>query len=217
LTTTAALVTTGRSIGVIGAGVMGQTLIRGLIDAGLAKPAQIWATAKSEDTCERVMKDLGIRASQQYRDELATTGLILLLLFACFAWSFYSVPGKTIILRYGTLPITAMSLLIGTLPMLVLASPATIATLHAMTPRQWAELLFLAFVSSFIAMIGWTYATARLPAATVGAMLYVIPVIALMAGALFLGETVTLTTILGGLLILGGVALAQFGPRYLSR
>jgi len=142
---------------------------------------------------------------------------ILLLLFACFAWSFYSVPGKTIILRYGTLPITAMSLLIGTLPMLVLASPATIATLHAMTPRQWAELLFLAFVSSFIAMIGWTYATARLPAATVGAMLYVIPVIALMAGALFLGETVTLTTILGGLLILGGVALAQFGPRYLSR
>jgi pyrroline-5-carboxylate reductase len=78
LTTTGSLVTTGRSIGVIGAGVMGQTLIRGLIDAGLAKPAHIWATAKSEETCERVMKDLGIRASQQYRDELATTGLILL-------------------------------------------------------------------------------------------------------------------------------------------
>ncbi len=149
----------------------------------------------------------GDRASQPYLSG------ILLLLFACFAWSFYSVPGKVIIQRYGTMSITAMSLLIGTLPMLLLASPATIDTLHAMTAQQWLEMLFLAFVSSFIAMIAWTYATARLPAATVGASLYVIPVIAVFAGALFLGEAVTLTTLLGGLLILGGVAIAQFGPR----
>jgi drug/metabolite transporter (DMT)-like permease len=143
------------------------------------------------------------------------TGIVLLL-FACFAWSFYSVPGKVIIQRYGTLSITAMSLLIATLPMLLLASSATIDTLSAMTQRQWFELVFLAFVSSFIAMIGWTYATARLPAATIGAALYVIPVIAVVAGAVFLGETVTVTAMLGGLLILGGVAVAQFGPRFIS-
>jgi drug/metabolite transporter (DMT)-like permease len=138
-----------------------------------------------------------------------------LLLFACFAWSFYSVPGKVIIQRYGTLSITAMSLLIAALPMLLLASPATIDTLRAMTQRQWLELVFLVFVSSFIAMFGWTYATARLPAATIGAALYVIPVIAVMAGAVFLGETVTLTAMLGGLLILGGVGVAQFGSRFM--
>lgn len=143
------------------------------------------------------------------------TGIVLLL-FACFAWSFYSVPGKVIIQRYGTLSITAMSLLIATLPMLLLASSATIDTLSAMTQRQWFELVFLAFVSSFIAMIGWTYATARLPAATIGVALYVIPVIAVVAGAVFLGETVTVTAMLGGLLILGGVAVAQFGPRFIS-
>jgi drug/metabolite transporter (DMT)-like permease len=140
------------------------------------------------------------------------TGIVLLL-FACFAWSFYSVPGKVIIQRYGSLSITAMSLLIATLPMLLLASPATIDTLRAMTQQQWLELVFLAFVSSFIAMFGWTYATARLPAATIGAALYVIPVIAVVAGAVFLGETVTLTAMLGGLFILAGVAVAQFGPR----
>lgn len=153
-------------------------------------------------------------------DDLAADGAakpylagIFLLLFACFAWSFYSIPGKVIIQRYGTLSITAMSLLIATLPMLALASPATIVTLNAMTGRQWLELAFLAGVSSFVAMFAWTYATARLPATTVGASLYVIPVIAVCAGALFLDETVTFTTLLGGLLILGGVALAQFGPR----
>jgi drug/metabolite transporter (DMT)-like permease len=136
-----------------------------------------------------------------------------LLLFACFAWAFYSVPAKAIIPRYGSLSITAMSLLIATLPMLLFASPSTIDTLRAMTGRQWLELAFLAFVSSFIALIGWTYATARLPASTIGASLYVIPVIAVVAGSAFLGEAVTLSTILGGVLILGGVAVAQFGPR----
>ena len=138
---------------------------------------------------------------------------ILLLLFACFAWSFYSVPGKVFIQRYGTLSTTTLSLLIGTLPMLALASPATIVTLTRMTPQQWLEVGYLAGISSFAAMFAWTYAAARLAASTIGASLYVIPVIAVLAGALILGEVVTLTTILGGILILAGVAVVQFGPR----
>jgi drug/metabolite transporter (DMT)-like permease len=138
---------------------------------------------------------------------------MLLLLAACCAWSFYSVPGKVIIQRYGTMSITTMALVIGTIPMLALASPATIDTLYAMTQRQWLELLFLAGGSTFIAMFTWTYATARLPASTIGPFLYLIPVTAVFAGALLLDEVVTLSTVLGGLLILAGVAVAQFGPR----
>ncbi|MGE0239848.1 MAG: DMT family transporter [Parvibaculaceae bacterium] len=136
-----------------------------------------------------------------------------LLLLACFAWAFYTVPAKSIIQRYGALSVTAMSLLIATMPMLFFASPGTFDTLGAMTDQQWLELAFLAFVSSFIAMITWTYAAAKLPAATIGAALYVIPVIAVMAGSAFLGEAVTLSTIGGGLLILGGVAVAQLRLR----
>jgi drug/metabolite transporter (DMT)-like permease len=97
--------------------------------------------------------------------------------------------------------------------MLALASPATIATVTGMTLQQWLEVAFLAGISSFVAMFGWTYATARLAASTIGASLYVIPVIAVFAGALILDEPVTLPTIIGGLLILAGVAVAQFGPR----
>lgn len=138
---------------------------------------------------------------------------MLLLIFACFLWGFYSVPGKALVLRYGTLNTTTLSLLIGTLPMLAFASPRTLDTVAAMTPGLWAELAFLAFGSTFIAMFSWTYATSRLPAATTGAFLYLIPVIAVLAGALILDEAVTLNMVLGGLLILGGVAFAQFGRR----
>jgi drug/metabolite transporter (DMT)-like permease len=137
----------------------------------------------------------------------------VLLLLACFAWAFYSVPGKAIFQRYGPLPITAMSTIIATVPMLALASPQTIDTLHTMTLRQWLEVLYLASCSTFIAMLGWTYASAKLPATTTGPFLYLIPVIAVLAGVLILGETVTWLTVLGGLCIVLGVAVAQFGPR----
>lgn len=138
---------------------------------------------------------------------------IALLLLACFAWAFYSVPGKVLFRRHGAVPITGMSTIIATLPMLSFASWGTLDTLHAMTTRQWLEMLFLASCSTFIAMITWTYASARLPAATTGVFLYLIPIIAVFAGVLVLGETLTWSAALGGLCIILGVAVAQFGPR----
>lgn len=143
-------------------------------------------------------------------------GGVLLLLLACFAWSFYSIPGKSIFQRYGSVPMTALSTIIATVPMLALASPGTLDTLTAMTIRQWLEVLYLATCSTFIAMLTWTYSSARLPATTTGPFLYLIPVIAVLAGVLVLGETLTLSTILGGLCIILGVAVAQFGPRMIA-
>lgn len=50
---------------------------------------------------------------------------------------------------------------------------------------------------------------ARVPAARAGAFLYLQPLISVLGGSLLLGERVGLSTLLGGALILAGVALAQ--------
>jgi drug/metabolite transporter (DMT)-like permease len=42
--------------------------------------------------------------------------------------------------------------------------------------------------------------------------LYCVPPLAVAIGALFLGESVTLWLLLGGALVIGGVAIAQPGP-----
>lgn len=72
------LVRDGGSVGVIGAGVMGQTLLKGLFDAGLIAPSQAWATCKTEQSCERVTTALGVRAVRDYHDELSHTKILLL-------------------------------------------------------------------------------------------------------------------------------------------
>jgi drug/metabolite transporter (DMT)-like permease len=68
---------------------------------------------------------------------------ILLILLACFAWAIYTVLGKAIFQRYGSVSMTAMSTIVATLPMFALASGSTIDAIHNMTSQQWLEVLFL--------------------------------------------------------------------------
>ena len=55
-----ALLPPGRRLGVVGAGVMGRALLRGLFDAALVAPAQVWASARSQETCDEVAAELGV-------------------------------------------------------------------------------------------------------------------------------------------------------------
>ncbi|MDQ1469792.1 MAG: pyrroline-5-carboxylate reductase [Bryobacterales bacterium] len=67
----------GRTLGVVGAGVMGQTLIKGLLDTGLVARRQIWATSKTQASCDEVAESLGIATVRDYREAVGTAGIIL--------------------------------------------------------------------------------------------------------------------------------------------
>ena len=97
--------------------------------------------------------------------------------------------------------------------MLLMASADTLETVKAMAWRDWANMFYLAVISTLIATITWNYGASRLPSAAGGAFLYLVPVIAVIAGAVMLDEPVSLNTLAGGALILLGVAIAQVGPR----
>ncbi len=67
-----------RKLGVIGAGVMGQALIRGLTKKQVVPMASIWAAVKTEASRERVQSELGVIAYTSYKEVLADTDVILL-------------------------------------------------------------------------------------------------------------------------------------------
>jgi pyrroline-5-carboxylate reductase len=67
----------GASLGVMGAGVMGQTLIRGLLASGLIPKDSIWAGDKNSSTCQKASADLGIPVESDYQARVPTADLIL--------------------------------------------------------------------------------------------------------------------------------------------
>jgi len=71
------LLASGRTLGVIGAGVMGQTLMKGLLDAGLVSRRHLWATAKTQASCDEVAASLNIETMRDYREAAAEAGIVL--------------------------------------------------------------------------------------------------------------------------------------------
>jgi pyrroline-5-carboxylate reductase len=67
----------GMSLGVAGAGVMGQTLIRGLVSSGLIPSQRIWAGDKNAATCESASQQLEIPVESDYQGRVPTADLIL--------------------------------------------------------------------------------------------------------------------------------------------
>ena len=79
-----------------------------------------------------------------------------------------------------------------------------------MGPRR-LSVLFLGIACSGLGYLFWYGALARVQASRVAAFLYLEPMVTLAAAVAMLREPVSAATILGGLLLLGGVVLVQNG------
>jgi drug/metabolite transporter (DMT)-like permease len=136
-----------------------------------------------------------------------------LLFLSGAAWALYVVCAKPLIERYGALTVSGGSIMIATLPMLALGSLETVTAFEEMTTIEWGAMAFMVILSTFVASITWNYGAGHLSAAAAGPFLYLVPVLAVAAGAVFLGERVSANILAGGALILAGVAVAEFGGR----
>lgn len=68
----------GTTLGVVGAGVMGRTLIRGLLSSGLIPRGRIWAGDKNGSACESAGQELEIPVETDYLGRIPTADLILI-------------------------------------------------------------------------------------------------------------------------------------------
>src|SRR5262245_26423352 len=73
-----ALLAPGRTFGVIGTGVMGQTILRGLFDAGAVDRERAWGAARSAETCAAVAPALGIPVETDVATRISAAGVIVL-------------------------------------------------------------------------------------------------------------------------------------------
>ena len=143
-------------------------------------------------------------------------GLFYLFL-CCIGWAVYTIVTKPLLARHDSFTVTAVTMLIAA-PIMVGAASEPLPQLAArLDMRQWFEVAYLVLGAGLGGTMLWNYGSKHLSSTAAGTFLYLIPVVAVTAGALMLGEKVTIHIVAGGLLMLTGVAAAQFGPALLRK
>jgi O-acetylserine/cysteine efflux transporter len=86
-----------------------------------------------------------------------------------------------------------------------------IAEIARATSTVWIQVAYLGLGMTVIGQGIWFYLVARHPLHDVAPFLLLVPVFSIAAGVAFLGETLSAMAILGGFLIISGVATATLG------
>ena len=154
------------------------------------------------------------------RGELSTSVLTLpstrgdlLVLASTWTWAIYTILGRDTLKRLGSARATAAAMFAGWAMM----TPFFVAAsgwheYRALSSPSLIAIVFLGVGCSGLGYWFWYAALERIDASQVAAFLYLEPLVTLLSAVALLGETVAVSTIVGGLLVLAGVVTVQTAP-----
>lgn len=142
-------------------------------------------------------------------DSAALLGDVLVL-GGTLCWAMYSVLAAPLLKRYSSLEISALTTLLGTLPLLII-------TLPALLTQNWSKvgigsaagLLYSGVFAIVVAYIIWNLGVQRIGGARTAIYSNITPIIATVAAAIFLHEELTLFQLVGACVIFIGLYFAR--------
>ena len=135
------------------------------------------------------------------------------MLGGALAWSFYTVGARPLVEKYGSVRTTAWTMWVGTLGLVAFGTPSLAAQeWGAVGGEAWGGLLFSAILSIGLAYLIWYRGVERIGNTRTAIFSNLTPVVALVFGALWLGERPTPLALMGAALTLGGVLLVRADP-----
>jgi len=136
-------------------------------------------------------------------------GGAILVFGAALCAATYFVIQRPLVARYGPLACTAYTLLAGTLFLLPFL-PGGLPRIFAPGGAPLATtVVALGVFPAAIGYAAWTYALGRFGAARAANFLYLVPPVAALIGFAALGETMSLLTLIGAAVAIGGVVIVN--------
>lgn len=134
---------------------------------------------------------------------------LLALVFSSFMWAFSSIRAKQI---KGVKPFTLIAW------MALVVTPVTIglswvfedgqlAAIRSASPTFWFSIAYIVICSSVIAYGLWYWCLNRFDVTALAPFNLLTPLVAVVCGVVVLGDQITLTKAIGGIMIVGGVGL----------
>ena len=128
----------------------------------------------------------------------------VLVIIAALAQSIYFVMQKPLLTRYQPIEVTAYAVWSGTICLL----PFTYGLNEAIYSAPFSvtlAVIYLGIAPAALAYVTWAYVLMNLPIGRAASFLYIVPVVAIVIAWLWLHETPSMLSIIGGILAIIGV------------
>ena len=136
----------------------------------------------------------------------------LLTLGAAACWAIYTVRGATILRRHTALTTTTWAVVVGTLFMAPIGiAQMTTADLSAVGPSMVFAIIYAGTLAAGVPNVVVFHGMKLLGPTRISALQTLVPALAVVLAAIFLGEPIRPAQLVGGVIILAGVALLRRG------
>jgi len=134
----------------------------------------------------------------------------LLILAGTICWSIYTVLAKPLLQRYTPLKLTTLTMVMGTLPLVLVSIPSLKDQNWSSVPSQgWLSLTYSFCFAIAIGYVIWYTAVSRIGNPRTALYENLVTVIAVAVAWLFLSEQMTPLQVLGAVLVLTSLYLAR--------
>jgi len=135
----------------------------------------------------------------------------MMALGAALLWAIYTVGSRGLILRYGSLPVTAWTLWVGTLILVLIGVPDLLVLAWGEVPliAGWGAVFFAGAFAVALSYVIWYRGVQRLGSTRTATYSNAVPVVALITAWLLLGEIPSGLQWLGAGIVLAGVVLTR--------
>jgi drug/metabolite transporter (DMT)-like permease len=150
-----------------------------------------------------------------HEGSIETWGVVLILI-ASLCWSIGSFFSPRLPVPGNALVATVWEMLIGGVLLLIVGGfrgEYSGFSVSEVSGQSWVALAYLAVVGSVVAYSAYVWLLGNAPISLTATYAYVNPVVAVILGALILSESVTAAIMLGGLIVVAGVALVVSAER----
>jgi len=134
----------------------------------------------------------------------------LITLCGVGCWAVYTVASRALLERYTPLVVTGVTMALGSAIYVPAAIPGMLTmNVGAVPVWVWVAVVFSSFLALNVAYLIWYTAVQRIGNIRTSVYSNVTPLVAITVAATFLGERITMTTLVGAAAILGGVFVTR--------
>lgn len=136
----------------------------------------------------------------------------VLVLIASMCWAYYTIGAKALLAKYSAIRVTAVTLSIGSIPIILFGLPQIIqVSWGTLTWVSWGSMAYSVIFSIAIAYVLWYNGVVKVGPTRTGIYASLLPACGVISAYLILGDPITLRDIIGTTAIVGGLLLTRRG------